>query len=229
MIFKGTGRSLKVVITEQADMEDVLLGIEEKLASNPAFYAGQRINVEMREGLVPDIESDRIRAVFRRYGVPCTISDKRAAAEKAAAMMTQTALIDEDPPVRRKLARRAEPEQDHPAIYEGDLIPGKSIAYPGTVVIIGDVLPGGSVRAGGDVIITGIAGGTVHAGWPSDKKARIIAGGFAAGSYGIGDRRAELDRATGSPVSMRAMRLTSEGYTIEEGEPGLVSRRGEQG
>lgn len=216
-----------MVIAEGADFESALAGIEEKLASNPAFYAGQRITVEARSGLIADGQSEMIRSVFRRYNVPCAVADVKAASEKAAALITQTALNDETPPTRKDQRHGRKPASAPFAIYEGDLVPGKSIMCDGSVVILGDVLPGGNVRAGGDVIITGIAGGTVCAGWPDDKSARIIAGGFAAGRYLVGPMEVELKRACGSSVRMMAIKLGPEGLFLQEGEAGLVSRRGE--
>jgi len=227
VIFKGTGRSLKVVIAEGADFQSALAGIEEKLALNPAFYAGQRITVEQRSGLIPDAQSEMIRAVFRRYNVPCAVADVKGASEKAAALITQTALKDETPPTKKDQRHGRKAPAAPAAIYEGDLVPGKSIVHEGSVVILGDVLPGGSVRAGGDVIITGIAGGAVSAGWPDDKTARIIAGGFAAGRYAVGPFDADVKEAHGSSVRMMAIKLGPEGLFLQEGEAGLVSRRGE--
>lgn len=224
VIFKGTGRSLKVVISDEADFSGVLLGIEEKLASNPAFYAGQRITVESRQGLIPDDRSEMIRAIFRRYNIPCSVSDAKGAAEKAAAMITQTALTDEGPLMRKEAESRALPTS-LAAIHRGDVIPGKTVTDESSVVIVGDVLPGGAVRAGGDILVTGIAGGRLEAGVPDDRTAVIIAGGFAAGTYIIGGREAKVLAECGSGVKMFSLKLSSEGAVMDEGDPGRLSRR----
>ena len=224
VIFKGTGRSLKVVISDEADFSGVLLGIEEKLASNPAFYAGQRITVESRQGLIPDDRSEMIRAVFRRYNIPCSVADAKGAAERAAAMITQTALTDEGPLMRKEAEARALPTATA-AIHRGDVIPGKTVADENSVVIVGDVLPGGAVRAGGDIVVTGIAGGRLEAGVPDDRTAVIIAGGFAAGTYMIGGREAKVTGERGSGVKMFSLRLSAEGAVMDEGDPGRLSRR----
>ncbi|MBP7110538.1 MAG: hypothetical protein KBB09_03070 [Firmicutes bacterium] len=227
VIFKGTGRSLKVVVSDEADFSGVLLGIEEKLASNPAFYAGQRITVESRQGLIPDDRSEMIRAVFRRYNIPCSVADAKSAAERAAAMITQTALTDEGPPVRKGAGTTALPSATA-AIYRGDVIPGKVVEDEGSVVILGDVLPGGAVKAGGDIVVTGIAGGRLEAGVPDDRTVAIIAGGFAAGTYVIGGREVKVQGERGSGVKMFSLRLAADGPVMDEGDPGRLSRRAQE-
>jgi len=218
-----------VVLSEDAVMEDALLSIEEKLSANPSFYAGQRITVESKSGPIPDAASDAIRGVFGRYGLTCSVLDRRSAAEKASALLTQTVLMDEAPYIMG--SRGNEPISEYDArseatIYRGDVVPGRSLCFEGSALILGDVLSGGKVQAAGDVIVTGIAGGSIHAGWPSDRSSCIMAGGFTAGSYRIGDLKMELAEAVGSQVMMHSIENGPEGLSVRAGDAGFLARKG---
>lgn len=226
VIFKGTGRSLKVVLSEGADMEEALLNIEEKLAANPTFYAGHRITVESKDGAIPDEVSVRIRAVFTRYGLACSVSDRRSAAEKAAAMITQTVLSDEEMvPLGSTVAKGA--ALDIAEVHKGDVVPGRALSFDGSVVILGDVLPGARVQAKGDIIVTGVACGRLHAGWPSDTKARIMAGGFASAECSVGSLSTQIKDAIGSSVTMYSISSAGDGLELMTGEAGMLSKRGQ--
>ncbi len=228
VIFKGTGRSLKVVLSEGAKMEDALLSIEEKLAANPTFYAGHRITVESKAGAIPDDASDRIRAVFARYGLSCSVDDRKGAAEKAAAMITQTALSDEEAVLLKGTARSVY-DKETAEVLRGDVVPGRSLSFEGSVLILGDVLPGARVLAGGDIIVTGVACGHLHAGWPSDEAATIIAGGFASAECAVGAHSLKVQDAIGSSVTMYSVSYAQGGLEVRTGEAGMLSRRGRRG
>lgn len=228
VIFKGTGRSLKVVLSEGANMEDALLSIEEKLAANPTFYAGHRITVESKAGAIPDGASDKIRAVFTRYGLSCSVDDMKGAAEKAAAMITQMALSDEEAVLLKGIERKSVSEATA-EVLRGDVVPGRSLSFEGSVLILGDVLSGARVLAGGDIIITGVACGHLHAGWPSDDNAMIMAGGFASAECAVGAHSLKLQDAIGSSVTMYSLSTGKGGLEISTGEAGMLSRRGRQG
>ena len=225
VIFKGTGRSLKVVLSEGAHMEEALLSIEEKLAANPTFYAGHRITVESKSGAIPDEASFKIREVFTRYGLTCSVDDRKSAAEKAAAMITQTSLSDEEMLLLNGMhPKKASP--DTAEVLRGDVVPGRSINAEGSVLILGDVLPGAKVVAKGDIIVTGIACGHLHAGWPSDERARIIAGGFASAECAVGRQSMKVQDAVGSSVTMYSIASAQGGLEMRTGEAGMLSRRG---
>ncbi len=228
VIFKGTGRSLKVVLSEGADMAEALQSIEEKLAANPTFYAGHRITVESKAGAIPDAASEGIRSAFARYGLSCSVSDRKSAEEKAAAMITQTALSDEETALLGRVQSKDEPS-DTAEIIRGDVVPGRSMSLKGSVLILGDVLPGSRVTAGGDIIVTGIACGSLHAGWPSDGGARIIAGGFASADCAIGGKSIKLKDEVGSPVTMYSLSSEKGSLELSSGEAGRLSRRGPRG
>ncbi len=225
VIFKGTGRSLKVVLSEGADMAEALQSIEDKLAANPTFYAGHRITVESQSGAIPDDISERIRGVFTRYGLACSVSDRKSAAEKAAAMITQTALSDEEAVLLQRMQTKEAPS-DTAELFRGDVVPGRALSFEGSVVILGDVLPGSRVVAKGDVIVTGIACGHLHAGWPSDESARIIAGGFASAECAVGGQYMKVLDAVGSSVSMYSLSSAKGGLELRAGEAGMLSRKG---
>jgi septum site-determining protein MinC len=228
-LFKGTGRALKVVLDERADLSDALVQIEARLASNPGFYAGQRITVESKSGLLPDDLSVSIREVFKRYGLTCSVADRKSASEMAAAMITQTVLGDEVIPTNHKTMDDDVRDEfcGEAAIHRGDVVPGKSVSFEGSVVVLGDVLFGGKVTASGDIIVTGAAGGHLHAGWPSDKTARIYAAAFAGGSYKIGEAELEIWEAVGGSMKLCTIRWSIGGLTLESGDAGKISRKGE--
>jgi septum formation inhibitor MinC len=210
-------------------MEDALQSIEEKLSANPSFYAGQRITVESKSGPIPDAASDSIRAVFARYGLTCSVLDRKSAAEKASALLTQTVLMDEAPYIMGLRGNKPIDEYDarsEATIFRGDVVPGRSLCFEGSALILGDVLSGGRVQAAGDIIVTGIAGGSIHAGWPHDRSSCIMAGGLTAGSYRIGDLKIELEEAIGSQVIMHSIESGPEGLTVRAGDAGFLARKG---
>ena len=225
VIFKGTGRSLKVVLSEGADMQEALLSIDEKLAANPTFYAGHRITVESKAGAIPDDASGRIREVFARYGLSCSVDDRKSAAEKAAAMITQTSLSDEQTPLLKGMPRKQE-APDTAEVLRGDVVPGRSLSFEGSVVILGDVLPGARVVSKGDIIVTGVACGHLHAGWPSDDGARIMAGGFASCDCAVGGHSMKVQDAIGASVTMYSISSGQGSLELMSGEAGMLSRRG---
>jgi len=155
--------------------------------------------------------------------------DRRSAAEKASALLTQTVLMDEAPYMMGPRGNGAEPDYDsysEASIYRGDVVPGRSLFFEGSALILGDVLSGGKVQAAGDVIVTGIAGGIIHAGWPADRSSRIIAGGFTAGAYWIGDLKMDLADAVGSQVIMHSIVNDTDGLSIKSGDAGFLAKKG---
>jgi septum formation inhibitor MinC len=215
VIFKGTGRTLKVVLSAGADLAEARISIEEKLAANPSFYLGQRITVESKEGPMPDAFSKDIRDVFGKYGLSCSVSDRKSAAEKASALITQTVLMDEVSYMRKRdiTVNTSGIEASSVAeVFSGDIVPGKSLVSDGSVLILGDVLSGGKVQAAGDIMIMGIAGGNLQAGWPEDRSSRIIAGGFAAGW---------------ALTTMYAIEQGADGLTVKAGDAGYLARKEE--
>lgn len=52
---------------------------------------------------------------------------------------------------------------------------GQRIQFPGHVALVGDVHPGGEIVSGGHIFIVGEAKGLLHAGYPHNTAARIIA------------------------------------------------------
>ena len=76
---------------------------------------------------------------------------------------------------------------------------GKSVRYPGHVIVIGDVNAGAEVVAGGNIIVWGRVRGTVQAGTEGDTEAVICALDLAPTQLRIGNAIATSPKRRGKP------------------------------
>jgi septum site-determining protein MinC len=102
--------------------------------------------------------SARSREVLYREGVPVRESVPEAAPE-------------------RRAAARADGREGRPGAYylRRSLRSGQKEVSEHDVVVVGDVNQGAEVLAGGDVIVFGSLRGVVHAGYPDNTEAVVIA------------------------------------------------------
>jgi septum site-determining protein MinC len=76
---------------------------------------------------------------------------------------------------------------------------GKSVRYPGHVIVVGDVNAGAEVVAGGNIIVWGRVRGTVQAGTEGDTEAVICALDLAPTQLRIGNAIATSPKRRGKP------------------------------
>ena len=76
---------------------------------------------------------------------------------------------------------------------------GKSVRYPGHVIVVGDVNAGAEVVAGGNIIVWGRVRGTVQAGTEGDAEAVICALDLAPTQLRIGNAIATSPKRRGKP------------------------------
>lgn len=84
----------------------------------------------------------------------------------------------EHPPAKIQPVPGAADERESPnnaPIVSYNLRGGQTINHDGDVIVIGNINPGAEVKASGSIFVFGILKGSVHAGWPKNTDAVVVA------------------------------------------------------
>lgn len=173
---KGIRQGLLVTLGHRSWIAEKL-ALERRLKSNPAFFRGGRVALDVgaRELNRPHIED--VRGLLTQHQVELwAVVSTNPRTESAA---QELGLVIDIGPLRPR-EREAESGEEETPFAEGLVVrrtlrSGQSLRHPGQIVIIGDVNPGAEVVAGGDIVVWGRVRGVVHAGALGDEGAVVCA------------------------------------------------------
>jgi septum site-determining protein MinC len=213
VIFKGKKDGLAIVLDKDAEFTELTDALCAKVKDAGRFFGGAKMSVTF-EGrkLSEDEEAELLDIVIREANLNVSfvkepIPTGHPASEKTERMRQQR-LEDILPP-------KFNPYEHMLTIHKGALRSGKSIRYPGSVLVLGDVNPGAEIIAEGSIIILGTVKGVVHAGCMGDNESFVAALNLTPVQLRISDR------ATYIPEDMikkgKKNKMPSYAY-IEEGQ-----------
>ncbi len=164
---KGTKDGVTIVLSDEETFEKILLELKEKLIKTKSFFSKAKNNL---------LITGRIMTQTDRLELEQTIMS----------ILPDNTQIDYQEGVCAEKVNQDEPA-DYTMFFEGTLRSGRSVESKGNIVVIGDVNPGAEIVAKGNVIVMGVLRGTVHAGYPNNRNAYIIALNLAPTQLRIAD------------------------------------------
>lgn len=194
VVFRGTKDGVSIVLSGQAEFEEVKAALDERLSAAKHFFAGAKVAVQARGRLVDPRAIEEIKEIIEGHGLEVASFDvgaSPAVAEKAAgsgggfgaealaSSSPMTGLFGElSAGARRVLASDSSHRSTSgtPAtVVKRTVRAGQRVEVEGDLVILGDVNPGGEVAATGDIIVLGALRGVAHAGCKGDAGAVVVA------------------------------------------------------
>jgi septum site-determining protein MinC len=174
---KGLKAGPTFLFHEQASFQDVLQAVEDELARAKGFFRDSPVVLHFGNRLLNKDEWWKLKELLLGEGLLLRYA-------VATSQTSRDLLYKEGLPVRDSLPT-AMPEQktQHPAPLKGTntlylrrgLRGGQKEVFDGDVVVMGDVNQGAEILAGGDVVVVGTLRGMVHAGYPDNKEAVVVA------------------------------------------------------
>ncbi|WP_018703413.1 septum site-determining protein MinC [Anaeromusa acidaminophila] len=185
VVFKGNRGGIQLFLADTDNMEALFKELAEKLANASQFFlAGTRLQVK----------------------IPSSWRDEAVEQEKLTQLLAKYELQWEPFEETEEKSLQAE------TLYvTRTLRSGQEIRHEGDIEITGDVNPGAVVVAGGNIRIVGACRGVVHAGFPSDRSAHIIADRLMASQIRIADLIARApDEVLEQPKQTEMARIENE-------------------
>ena len=174
---KGLKAGPTFLFHDQAPFPEVMRAVEDELARAKGFFRDSPVVLHFGNRLLNKDEWWKLKELLLGEGLLLRYA-------VAAAQASRDLLYKEGLPVRESLPEpSAEQKPDLPALAKGTntlylrrgLRGGQKEVFDGDVVVMGDVNQGAEVLAGGDVVVVGTLRGMVHAGYPDNKDAVVVA------------------------------------------------------
>ncbi|MBM4421815.1 MAG: septum site-determining protein MinC [Chloroflexi bacterium] len=173
---KGIKEGLLVVVGD-GEWEEASRTLLEKLREKADFFRGARLVLQLGGRAMGAADLGKLRDDLGDLQINLwTVLSESALTENAAralgletALPKPQALPPELPPIS--------PSEDGSVaiLVNHTLRSGKSVRFPGHVIVVGDINAGAEVVAGGNVIVWGRVRGTVQAGSEGDAEAVVCA------------------------------------------------------
>ena len=174
---KGLKSGPTFLFDDHAAFPDIIHAVEEELARAKGFFRDSPVVLHFGDRTLSKEEWRELKEILHREGLLFRYA-------VAAAGTSRELLYREGLPVRDSLLVSAQEKKAAPteavnrsnALYQRrSLRSGQSEVFEGDMVLVGDVNQGAEVIAGGDAIVFGTLRGMVHAGYPDNRDAIVIA------------------------------------------------------
>lgn len=174
---KGLKSGTTFLFDDRAAFPDVIHAVEEELARAKGFFRDSPVVLHFGERNLHKEEWRELKEIFHREGLLLRYA-------VAGTETCRDLLYKEGLPVREDLIVSAQekktvqpdvPEQPTALYLRRSLRSGQKHVFNGDVVLVGDVNQGAEIIAGGDTIVFGTLRGVVHAGYPDNHTAVVVA------------------------------------------------------
>jgi septum site-determining protein MinC len=162
---KGTRDGLLIALGA-GEMDDLLIELTERVASQEAFFHGGEVVLQFGEHELTSQDVGRFLQVFEENGVLVRAIYGKGSTPPSVAPKPVTETVTAPP---------QEVDSGSSVLVQRTLRSGQSVRHAGHVVVVGDVNSGAEVIAGGDIIVWGHLRGIVHAGAMGDDERCICA------------------------------------------------------
>ncbi len=198
---KGVKEGLLVTVGD-GDWSEASRTLLEKLLEKQDFFRGARLVLQLGGRSLGAADLGKLRDDLGDLQINLwTVLSESALTENAAKALglevslpkPQSALPPDLPPIS--------PSEDgsQAILVDHTLRSGKSVRFPGHVIVLGDVNAGAEVVAGGNIIVWGRVRGTVQAGSEGDVTAVICALDLAPTQLRIANAIATSPKRRGKP------------------------------
>ncbi|WP_066635524.1 septum site-determining protein MinC [Desulfolucanica intricata] len=168
---KGTKNGLLILYNPTNGFENIKQTLTHKLDSAQGFFEGARFS------LIPTAQSQKItekqkselEGVCQMFGlIPSENQETihNLAVEKIV-NKAQLAKHSQAPPIN--------PPGEPTLLVQKNLRSGQKLSYPGHIVILGNINHGAEITAEGNIVVLGSCYGLIHAGYPNNHQAKVIA------------------------------------------------------
>lgn len=173
-----------------------------KLAEGGEFFQGARLVLQLNSRGLGAADLGKLRNSLGdlKINLWTVLSESTLTANAAKALGLETSLPKPPAAALPEIPATTPVEDGSQAILiQHTLRSGKSVRYPGHVIVVGDVNAGAEVVAGGNIIVWGRVRGTVQAGTEGDAEAVICALDLAPTQLRIGNAIATSPKRRGKP------------------------------
>lgn len=198
---KGVKEGLLVTVGD-GDWSEASHTLLEKLLEKQDFFRGARLVLQLGGRSLGAADLGKLRDDLGDLQINLwTVLSESALTENAAkALGLEVSLPRPQPALRPDLPPISPSEDGSQAILvDHTLRSGKSVRFPGHVIVLGDVNAGAEVVAGGNIIVWGRVRGTVQAGSEGDVTAMICALDLAPTQLRIANAIATSPKRRGKP------------------------------
>jgi septum site-determining protein MinC len=174
---KGLKSGPTFLFDDQAPFPAVMTAVEEELSRANGFFRDSPVILHFGGRLLNKEEWWTLKEILHREGLLPRYA-------VAAVPASRELLYKEGLPVREHLPLSVQESKKAQATVAGGstalyvrrgLRSGQKEVFGGEVVLVGDVNQGAEILAGGDIIVVGTLRGVVHAGYPDNADAVVIA------------------------------------------------------
>ncbi|MDW7661982.1 MAG: septum site-determining protein MinC [Bacillota bacterium] len=175
--FKGKLNGLYLNVDTNESFTRIMTHLKKILEESGAFYKGSKIIGLTGQKFTYKQKSEIEELLFNQYGIEVEsleeeINEIRKTPEPEPVQIPEP--VNEPPPIVKETVTEQSKLSDTKFVF-GTLRSGKSVLYPGNVILIGDVNPGAEIIAEGNIVVMGRILGFVHAGSAGLESAVIVA------------------------------------------------------
>lgn len=187
--FKGTVNGLTIILKHEADFDDVVECMREKIGSAGRFFRGAKLSVKYKGRVLNEDEKNIIHEILVNESGARIFSfdeEKEEALNKASNESKSVSSSERNNQIKKYMFFKGI-DEGQTKFYKGTVRSGQLITFDGNLVILGDVNPGGVVEATGNIVVMGLLRGVVHAGSDGNKQAIVAALGLNPTQLRIAD------------------------------------------
>ncbi len=172
-----------------------------RLAEGGEFFQGARLVLQLNSRGLGAADLGKLRDSLGdlKINLWTVLSESTLTANAAKALGLETSLPKPAAATPEIPATAPVEDGSQAILIQHTLRSGKSVRYPGHVIVVGDVNAGAEVVAGGNIIVWGRVRGTVQAGTEGDTEAVICALDLAPTQLRIGNAIATSPKRRGKP------------------------------
>ena len=174
---KGLKEGPTLFFDDDAPFTDVVAAVEEELTRTNGFFRGSPIVLHFGGRLLQREEWWSLKETLHREEVLLRYAVSNNAASRKMLYKEGLSVRESIPSPRKQRTDQdpIPPEGQRASYLRHGLRGGQKKVFDGDVILAGDVNQGAEIIAGGDVVVIGALRGVVHAGYPDNERAVVIA------------------------------------------------------
>jgi septum site-determining protein MinC len=178
---KGLKSGPTFLFDDQAPFLDILHAVEEELARAKGFFRDSPVVLHFGDRSLKKEEWRELKEILHReglllrYAVAATTTSRDLLYKEGLTVRDSLSLAGQEKPAAPAIEEVVNHSRGTALYLRRSLRSGQSEVCEGDVMLVGDVNQGAEVIAGGDAIILGTLRGMVHAGYPDNREAIVIA------------------------------------------------------
>lgn len=187
--FKGTVNGLTIILKQDADFNEVVECMREKIESAGRFFRGAKLAVKYKGRMLSGDERTVLYEILVNESGARILSfdeDKDEPLNKTDKEQKSFSANERNNQIKKYMFFKGI-DEGQTKFYKGTVRSGQLITFDGNLVILGDVNPGGVVEATGNIVVMGLLRGIVHAGSDGNKNAVVAALGLNPTQLRIAD------------------------------------------